>query len=221
MVSTRGNSIKLGGSLSQNDGRVRVLQKMTLAVSATAKARFVLEGSQGSHLERSLCSMVEVKSGPIALFKAATKLFSYCFYQYTMASYDVFLIYPYDLLQERAQNLTVPSGRVKQFRCAFFNFTGGANQTGGWSYRGVETEVINDTHVRCNASHLTSFVVLVSIVPAVGDPVSNRFSIQIVRRGCIIPSYADTIYKFSHPTSLPSSFSFPWTTSHTLVAAFL
>ena len=55
---------------------------------------------------------------------------------------------------------------MKQFRCAFFNFTGGANGTGGWSYSGVQTEVINETHVRCNAAHLTSFVVLVSIVPA-------------------------------------------------------
>ena len=85
----------------------------------------------------------------------------------------------YHLLQERAQTLTVPAGGVKQFRCAFFNFTGGANQTGGWSYRGVETKVINDTHVGCNASHLTSFVVLVSIIPAVGDPVSNWFSIVL------------------------------------------
>ena len=64
------------------------------------------------------------------------------------------------------------SGRVRKFHCAFFNFSGGANGTGGWSYRGVETEVINDTHVRCNAAHLTSFVVLVSIVPA-EDTVSH------------------------------------------------
>ena len=69
-------------------------------------------------------------------------------------------------MQEQATNLTVPPGRRKQFRCAFFNFTGGANGTGGWSYSGVQTEVINETHVRCNAAHLTSFVVLVSIVPA-------------------------------------------------------
>ena len=69
------------------------------------------------------------------------------------------------------QNITVPARRRKLFRCAFFNFTGGANRTGGWSYRGVKTEVINDTHVRCNASHLTSFVVLVSIVPT-DEPVS-------------------------------------------------
>ena len=63
------------------------------------------------------------------------------------------------------RNITVPPGRRKQFRCAFFNFTGGANGTGGWSYSGVHTEVINETHVRCNAAHLTSFVVLVSTVP--------------------------------------------------------
>ena len=70
------------------------------------------------------------------------------------------------------RNITVPPGRRKQFRCAFFNFTGGANGTGGWSYSGVQTEVINDTHVRCNAAHLTSFAVLVSIVPAAEESVS-------------------------------------------------
>ena len=70
------------------------------------------------------------------------------------------------------RNITVPPGRRKQFRCAFFNFTGGANGTGGWSYSGVQTEVINDTHVSCNAAHLTSFAVLVSIVPAAEESVS-------------------------------------------------
>ena len=70
------------------------------------------------------------------------------------------------------RNVTVPPGRRKQFHCAFFNFTEGATGTGGWSYRGVQTEVINETRVRCNAAHLTSFVVLVSIVPAGEESVS-------------------------------------------------
>ena len=73
---------------------------------------------------------------------------------------------------------TVPTGKMKLFRCAFFNFTGGANQTGGWSYRGLTTEVINDTHVLCKASHLTSFVVLVSIVPS-NDLVSQYMHIGL------------------------------------------
>ena len=82
-------------------------------------------------------------------------------------------------VQEKSQSLPVPSGKVKQFSCAFFNYSAqGANQTiGGWSYRGVETDVINSTHVRCIASHLTSFVVLVSIVPSVGEPVSGIYII--------------------------------------------
>ena len=135
-----------------------------------------------------------VKSGPIALFNIIgfSKPFSYYIF--------------YHLRQERAQNLTVPSGKVKQFRCAFFNFTGGTNQTGGWSYRGVETEVINNTHVRCSASHLTSFVVLVSIVPTVGDPVSNWFSVVLELNRCM-PAYADTM--FSHPAILYLSFQLP------------
>ena len=74
--------------------------------------------------------------------------------------------------------MSVPTGSVRQFRCAFFNSTGGANRTGGWSYRGVKTEVINDTHVHCNASHLTSFVVLVSIVPAEDTVSVTIYSLQ-------------------------------------------
>ena len=87
-------------------------------------------------------------------------------------------------MQERAKQLKASTGSKKQFRCAFFNFTGGANGTGGWSYSGVQTEVINDTHVRCNAAHLTSFVVLVSIVPSdnndLGEPVSLDLTIIIM-----------------------------------------
>ena len=82
--------------------------------------------------------------------------------------------YFYLLPQVRSQSLVVPPGMVQQFHCAFFNFTAEeGNQTGGWSYRGVETDVINTTHVRCIASHLTSFVVLVSFVSSVGEPVSR------------------------------------------------
>ena len=77
-------------------------------------------------------------------------------------------------LQEEVRNLAVPAGRRKKLLCAFFNFTGGVKTTGGWSFRGVNTMVINDTHVQCNASHLTSFAVLVSIVPAVEDSVSQH-----------------------------------------------
>ena len=73
--------------------------------------------------------------------------------------------------QEEVENITAPPGSVKQMHCAFFNFTGGAGGTGGWSYRGVKTEVINGSLVRCNASHLTSFAVLVRIVP--DDSVSS------------------------------------------------
>ena len=88
----------------------------------------------------------------------------------------------YRLLKEKAKTLSVPPGRVKRFRCAFFNFSGGTNQTGGWSYRGVKTEIINNTHIRCNASHLTTFVVLVSIIPAVRDPVSGNVPFVRIER---------------------------------------
>ena len=85
------------------------------------------------------------------------------------------------LLQVKSHSLSVPPGKVKQFRCAFFNFTAEeGNQTGGWSYRGVETDVINTTHVRCIASHLTSFVVLVSIIPSVGEPVSGDVLLIVI-----------------------------------------
>ena len=86
------------------------------------------------------------------------------------------------ILKEKAQALPVPPGRVKRFRCAFFNFSGGTDQAGGWSYRGVKTEIINNTHIRCNASHLTTFVVLVSIIPAVRDPVSGNVPFVQIER---------------------------------------
>ena len=62
--------------------------------------------------------------------------------------------------------MAVPTGRVKVFHCAFFNHTGAVNATGAWSYRGMRFEGFNGTHVHCKASHLTSFAVLVSIVPS-------------------------------------------------------
>ena len=90
------------------------------------------------------------------------------------------------LLQVKSQSLPVPPGKVKKFRCAFFNFSAEVgNQTGGWSYRGVNTYVINTSHVRCNASHLTSFVVLVSIVPSVGEPVSGNVWTANLDRKCM------------------------------------
>ena len=86
----------------------------------------------------------------------------------------------------KSQSLPVPPGMVKKFRCAFFNFSAEVgNQTGGWSYRGVETHVINSTHVRCNAFHLTSFAVLVSIVPSVGEPVSGDVWTAKLDRKCM------------------------------------
>ena len=85
--------------------------------------------------------------------------------------------YNANLPQEEVRDLTIPAGRVKQLQCAFFNFTGGANRTGAWSYRGVKTTAINDTHVHCTASHLTSFVVLVSIIPA-NESVSLNYLTQ-------------------------------------------
>ena len=125
----------------------------------------------------------------------------------------------------KSHSLSVPPGKVKQFRCAFFNFTAEeANQTGGWSYRGVETDVINTTHVRCMASHLTSFVVLVSIVPSVGEPVSGIVLLifNILLHCLPIHTYTSIHIHtscFNFPTFL-FHFSLLWITSHTLVAAF-
>ena len=42
----------------------------------------------------------------------------------------------------------------------------------------MQTEVINETHVRCNAAHLTSFVVLVSIVPSDNMDVLGKPSVS-------------------------------------------
>ena len=90
-------------------------------------------------------------------------------------------------MQEEVINATVPAGRVKIFHCAFFNYTGAANRTGAWSYRGMRFEMFNGTHVQCKASHLTSFVVLVSIVPS-EDLVSMRdFNLSFILSFQYIP----------------------------------
>ena len=108
----------------------------------------------------------------------------------------------------KSQSLPVPPGKVKQFRCAFFNFEAEeGNQSGRWSYSGVETHVINTTHVRCIASHLTSFAVLVSIVPSVGEPVSGDVLLifDILLNCILIPAFI-----YMHPVqslSLPFSFT--------------
>ena len=128
----------------------------------------------------------------------------------------------------KSQSLPVPPGMVQQFHCAFFNFTAEeGNQTGGWSYRGVKTHVINTTHVRCIASHLTSFVVLVSIVPSVGEPVSGdivlyklllyyiNYYILYIVANCdiakgiymLIPTYINILCSISPPFSLTSACS--------------
>ena len=107
----------------------------------------------------------------------------------------------------KSKGLPVPPGKVKQFRCAFFNFKAEeGNQTGGWSYRGVETDVVNTSHVRCIASHLTSFVVLVSIVPSAVEPVSGIVLLifDILLHCLLIPAF---IYIYPVSISLPSSFA--------------
>ena len=67
--------------------------------------------------------------------------------------------------QENAQNITVGPLEKKEVKCAFWNFTGGRNGFGAWSFDGINTVFENGTHVRCASKHVTSFVVLVSIVP--------------------------------------------------------
>ena len=76
-------------------------------------------------------------------------------------------------MKAKAQDLQVLPGKVKQYYCAFFNYTGGPQKTGGWSNTGIETVTINSTHVRCISSHLTTFAVLVSTVPASEQVSSN------------------------------------------------
>ena len=64
----------------------------------------------------------------------------------------------------------MPSGKRREYTCVFWNPD--ANKgTGGWSRSGVArlnfTETENGTQVTCETVHLTSFVVLVSLVDTV------------------------------------------------------
>ena len=62
----------------------------------------------------------------------------------------------------------MPSGKRREYTCVFWNANKG---TGGWSRSGVTrlnfTETENGTQVTCETVHLTSFVVLVSLVDVV------------------------------------------------------
>ena len=105
-------------------------------------------------------------------------------------------------MQVETERLAMTSVRGEELKCTFFNYSAqGANQTtGGWSYRGVITDVINTTHVRCIASHLTSFAVLVSIVPSVGEPVSGDVLLifDVLLNCILIPAFI-----YMHPVQSP------------------
>ena len=96
-------------------------------------------------------------------------------------------------MQVETERLAMTPVRGEKLKCVFFNYSAqGANQTtGGWSYRGVITDVINTTHVRCIASHLTTFAVLVGIAPTVGDTVSDDNYIHAVGT---FEWYSDIVY---------------------------
>ena len=64
----------------------------------------------------------------------------------------------------------MPSSKRREYTCVFWN-PDANNSTGGWSRSGVArlnfTETENGTQVTCETVHLTSFVVLVSLVDVV------------------------------------------------------
>ena len=87
---------------------------------------------------------------------------------YSLPSYYLVQYYLIDFLfyhQENAQDIAVGPLEKKEIKCAFWNFTGGRNGSGEWSLDGIKKVFDNGTHVRCASKHLTSFLVLVSIVP--------------------------------------------------------
>ena len=124
------------------------------------------------------------------------------------------------IIKEKAQNLSLLPGSVKHFQCAFFNASGGPNQTGGWCYSGLKTEIINDTHIRCSASHLTTFVILVSLIPEEEEnPVSLNTCCTYYLPTLLCMLLQTSVLYGSHSME-HSSYSPCWTTLHTLVAAF-
>ena len=108
------------------------------------------------------------------------------------------------IIKEKAQNLPLLPGSVKHFQCAFFNASGGPNQTVGWCYSGIKTEIINDTHIRCSASHLTTFVILVSLIPAAEEnPVSlNTCCTYYLLILCCTRRYRHVFYMVVTPWSI-------------------
>ena len=114
-----------------------------------------------------VCACVCVGVAFVCVFKCryiyVSFLILYFLPSYYLAQYFLidFLFYH----QENAQNITVGPLEKKEVRCAFWDFADGKNGSGGWSFDGIETVFDNGTHVQCTSKHLTSFVVLVSVVP--------------------------------------------------------
>ena len=102
---------------------------------------------------------------------ACVKVYIYVFFLFYTPCHHVMYLVQYSLIdfpfyhQENAKNITVGSREQKKIKCAFWNFADGRNGSGGWSFDGIEKVFDNGTHVRCASKHLTSFVVLVSVVP--------------------------------------------------------
>ena len=75
----------------------------------------------------------------------------------------------------------MPSGKRREYTCVFWN-PDANKRTGGWSRSGVTrlnfTETENGTQVTCETVHLTSFVVLVSLVDVVSVLVYTIISFQ-------------------------------------------
>ena len=95
---------------------------------------------------------------------ACAKVYIYIsFYSYhNLLSFLIHFLFYH---QENVQNITVGPREKKEVQCAFWDFAEGRNGSGGWSFDGIEKVFDNGTHVRCTSKHLTSFVVLVSVVP--------------------------------------------------------
>nr|WNS50025.1 adhesion G protein-coupled receptor L3-like protein [Halisarca dujardinii] len=80
---------------------------------------------------------------------------------------------------------TLAADERMEVRCAAWNFTGGPEGKGGWSFAGIEVVSYNRTAIECTSSHLTSFCVLVSVVPPKKTITDKVFSV-ITYIGCSI-----------------------------------
>ena len=83
-------------------------------------------------------------------------------------------------------------------RCAFWDY-GGNFSRGAWSFEGVTTKIVDNSHVQCLSTHMTSFAILVDLS---GITVVCRRPVQVLVHMCVQYMYVKhrCLYRYTYVT---------------------